>query len=43
MLLNGYNVTETAHEIGFNDSRYFSKQFKEQFGKSPSEYKKQKQ
>jgi AraC-like DNA-binding protein len=40
MLLNGYNVNEAAYSIGFNDSRYFSKQFKELFGDSPSQYKK---
>jgi signal transduction histidine kinase/ligand-binding sensor domain-containing protein/DNA-binding response OmpR family regulator len=41
MLANGYNVNETAFKIGFSDSRYFSKQFKEQFGITPSKYKKQ--
>lgn len=40
MLLNGYNVNEAAYQIGFNDSRYFSKQFKELFGEAPSQYKK---
>lgn len=40
MLLNGFNVNEAAYSIGFNDSRYFSKQFKELFGESPSQYKK---
>ena len=40
MLLNGYNVNEAAINIGFNDTRYFSKQFKELFGESPSQYKK---
>jgi len=40
MLLNGYNVNEAAYQIGFTDSRYFSKQFKELFGQSPSQYKK---
>lgn len=43
MLENGYNVNETAFKIGFNDSRYFSKQFKEQYGESPSQYKKRHQ
>jgi DNA-binding response OmpR family regulator len=42
MLLNGYNVNEAAINIGFNDTRYFSKQFKELFGESPSNYKKAK-
>jgi signal transduction histidine kinase/ligand-binding sensor domain-containing protein/DNA-binding response OmpR family regulator len=40
MLLKGYNVNEAAINIGFNDTRYFSKQFKELFGESPSNYKK---
>ncbi|MBN1926925.1 MAG: response regulator [Prolixibacteraceae bacterium] len=40
MLLNGYNVNEAAINIGFNDTRYFSKQFKELFGVLPSQYKK---
>nr|MDA3928270.1 response regulator [Prolixibacteraceae bacterium] len=40
MLTNGFNVNEAAFQIGFNDSRYFSKQFKELYGESPSQYKK---
>jgi YesN/AraC family two-component response regulator len=32
------NVTEVAWEVGFNDRKYFSKEFKKYFGKSPSEY-----
>jgi len=40
MLMNGYNVNEAAINIGFNDTRYFSKQFKELFGENPSQYKK---
>jgi YesN/AraC family two-component response regulator len=32
------NVTEVAWEVGFNDRKYFSKEFKKFFGKSPSEY-----
>jgi signal transduction histidine kinase/ligand-binding sensor domain-containing protein/DNA-binding response OmpR family regulator len=40
MLANGYNVNEASFNIGFNDSRYFSKQFKELYGESPSQYKK---
>jgi signal transduction histidine kinase/ligand-binding sensor domain-containing protein/DNA-binding NarL/FixJ family response regulator len=43
MLANGYNVNEAAYQIGFTDSRYFSKQFKELFGESPSQYKKNNQ
>ncbi|MEX6689922.1 response regulator [Danxiaibacter flavus] len=32
------NVAEVAWEVGFSDSKYFSKEFKKQFGKTPSEY-----
>ena len=40
MLEQGYNVSEAAMNIGFNDTRYFSRQFKDLFGESPSQYKK---
>jgi signal transduction histidine kinase/DNA-binding response OmpR family regulator len=32
------NVSEIAYEIGFNDPKYFSRQFKKYFGSTPSEY-----
>ncbi|MDI3321017.1 response regulator transcription factor [Pinibacter soli] len=32
------NVAEVAWEVGFNDRKYFSKEFKKLFGKTPSEY-----
>lgn len=35
-----YSVTEAAYEAGFNDIKYFRKRFQEQFGVSPSEFKK---
>lgn len=35
-----YTVTEAALEAGFNDIKYFRKRFQDQFGVSPSEYKK---
>ncbi|RXK61633.1 hybrid sensor histidine kinase/response regulator [Lacibacter luteus] len=35
-----YSVTEAAYEAGFNDIKYFRKRFQDQFGVSPSDYKK---
>lgn len=35
-----YSVTEAAFEAGFNDIKYFRKRFQEQFGVTPSDYKK---
>ncbi len=32
------NISEVAYASGFSDPKYFSKCFREQFGKSPSEY-----
>ncbi|GAB6010975.1 hybrid sensor histidine kinase/response regulator [Viscerimonas tarda] len=34
------NISEISYQVGFNDSLYFSKCFKAQFGKAPSEYRK---
>ena len=31
-------VYEVAYAVGYNDRKYFSKEFKKQFGKTPSEY-----
>lgn len=39
-LQNGYNVSETAYEVGFEDPVYFSKTFKKHFGVAPSLEKK---
>ena len=33
-----YNVAEIAYKVGFNDPSYFSRIFKKQYGKTPSEY-----
>ncbi|MEZ5744813.1 MAG: helix-turn-helix domain-containing protein, partial [Sphingomonadaceae bacterium] len=32
-------ITEIAYEIGFNDSAYFTRCFRQQYGKSPSEWR----
>jgi len=37
-----YNITEVTYMVGMNDSRYFSKCFKNTYGVTPSEYKKSK-
>lgn len=36
----GMNVSEVAWEVGFNDPKYFSRVFSEEFGRAPSEMKK---
>jgi ligand-binding sensor domain-containing protein/signal transduction histidine kinase/CheY-like chemotaxis protein/AraC-like DNA-binding protein len=33
-----YTVYEIGYIVGFSDRKYFSKEFKKQFGKTPSEY-----
>jgi len=32
------SISEVAFAVGFNDPKYFSKSFKEQYGKSPSQF-----
>jgi AraC-like DNA-binding protein len=34
------NVAEVCYMVGFSDQSYFSRAFKKQFGKSPTEYRK---
>ena len=41
LLLKGYNVSEVAFEVGYSDVKYFSRQFKAQFGKAPSQIKRE--
>ncbi|HON52466.1 MAG TPA: response regulator, partial [Bacteroidales bacterium] len=36
-----FSISEVAYDTGFNDPRYFSKCFKEFFGKTPSEFTKE--
>jgi AraC-like DNA-binding protein len=33
-----YTVYEVAYMVGYNDRKYFSREFKKQFGKTPKEY-----
>ena len=40
LLREGYNVTETAYKTGFSDPSYFTKAFKKEFGKKPTEFQK---
>jgi len=35
---NVYTVYEIAYIVGFNDPKYFSKEFVKQFGRTPSDY-----
>lgn len=44
LLLNsGININEVAYKVGFNDPKYFSRCFKRQMGKTPSEFLKEHQ
>lgn len=36
-----YSVSQASYEVGFNDTKYFRKVFKQKMGKNPSEYKQQ--
>ena len=38
LLLQGFNISETAYRTGFSDPSYFSKTFKKNMGLSPTEY-----
>ncbi|MNY12240.1 HTH-type transcriptional activator RhaS [compost metagenome] len=35
---NAYTVYEVAYMVGFSDSKYFSKEFVKQFGRTPTDY-----
>ena len=40
VLHRGASVTEIAFSVGFNDSAYFGRRFRERFGRSPREFRK---
>jgi len=40
ILENNYSVIDACYKVGYHDRKYFSKLFKNHFGKNPSEYKK---
>jgi len=37
LLTSAMNISEVAYAVGFSDRKYFSKEFKKQFGHNPSE------
>ncbi len=37
------NISEVAYQVGFNNPKYFSKYFKEEFGMLPSAYQDKKE
>lgn len=39
LLTRHKNISEVAFEVGFNDSKYFSRCFKREFGMTPKEFK----
>lgn len=38
LLVKHRNITDVAFAVGYNDSKYFSRCFKQEFGVSPKEY-----
>lgn len=38
---HGYNISEAAYMVGYKDSKYFTKCFKEEFGIPPTTFKKE--
>lgn len=38
LLENRYTVYEVAYMVGYENSKYFSREFKKEFGKTPTEY-----
>jgi AraC-like DNA-binding protein len=37
-LQNPDNIADVAYRVGFSDRKYFSREFRKQFGQSPTEY-----
>lgn len=40
LITSDVNISEAGYQVGINDPFYFSKCFKNTFGKSPSQYRK---
>jgi signal transduction histidine kinase/DNA-binding response OmpR family regulator len=40
MTSTAFNISEIAYEVGFNDPKYFSRVFSEEFGLSPGDWRK---
>lgn len=38
LLTGQYNISEISYLVGFNDVKYFSREFKKQYGKTPKAY-----
>lgn len=36
---SGLNISEVAYQVGYSDPKYFSKQFKQEYGELPSKFK----
>ena len=43
MVKQGYKISEAAFMVGYKDSNHFTKSFKNEFGKTPSVFKKESQ
>ncbi len=41
IIKQGYNIAEAAFMVGYKDSKYFTKCFKEEFGKTPNHLKRE--
>ncbi|HEX7844623.1 MAG TPA: helix-turn-helix transcriptional regulator, partial [Chitinophagaceae bacterium] len=42
MLSSGHNISEAAYSVGFDTASYFTQCFKDEFGKTPTEFLNQK-